>query len=108
MAEPSQPSVTSCVDRATLILLACSLLFGCGRSSPQPGQWVHCSCPYLTDYDDRAIHQVEVCVSSPSIAPPLAEQCASRHQPGHFDTCVCSTIKGPCDGTQSCRSLESP
>ncbi|MBI5535319.1 MAG: hypothetical protein HY898_21505 [Deltaproteobacteria bacterium] len=91
--------------RSVLLLLAS--LSACGRSTPQPGEWIHCTCPYLTDYDDRAMHQVQVCTPNRQAAPKLAAECASRHQPGHFDPCQCGESKGPCDGTQACHSLEN-
>lgn len=94
-------------DHGMLIVAAlCAVLPACGRSKARPGQWFHCTCPYLTDYDDRAKHEVEVCVPTPQEAAKAAAQCAAQAQPGHFDPCDCREPKGTCDGTVTCHSLE--
>jgi hypothetical protein len=91
-----------------LVFLGASALSApaCARPKPQPGHWVDCACPYLTDYDDQATHRVEVCVADPATAPAAALQCAQRAQPAHFDPCKCSAPRSSCDGTEACRSRE--
>jgi hypothetical protein len=89
----------------TVVLL--SVADGCKRSQPQPGRWVPCSCPYLTDYDDRATHKVDVCAADTAAAPQAALDCAARVQPAHFDPCACGAPAGSCDGTEPCRSRET-
>jgi len=88
------------------LIAACALLAACDRGRARAGQWFPCTCPYLTDFDDRAKHEVEVCVPTEQAAPAAAAECASRAQPAHFDPCQCRAAKGPCDGTDPCRSLE--
>ncbi len=87
---------------AWLLLLVAS----CSRSQASQGKWTSCSCPYLTDFDDRATHNVEVCSPSPEKAPALAVQCAERLAHGHVDACTCAAPTTDCVSTDPCKSEE--
>jgi hypothetical protein len=89
-----------------LLLLSClaTALCACPRSRREPGRWVTCSCSWLTDFDDRASHKVEVCVPAGRTAETAAAECASRHVPGHFESCACEPPRAVCDGAEPCRA----
>lgn len=79
---------------------------GCSRDQPRAGQWVPCTCPYLTDYDDVAKHELQVCVPPGQDAKKMAYDCASKLTHGPAEACTCQAPAGACDGTQVCQSSE--
>ena len=68
--------------------------------------WVACTCPYLTDFDDVAKHQLEVCVPAGTKPEEAAYGCASQLTHGPAEPCTCAPPTGPCDGKELCRSKE--
>lgn len=91
----------------SLVLIAVVLGFGCKKSeSAKPGQWVSCTCPYLTDYDDVAKHSLEVCVPDGTKAEEAAYGCASKLTHGPAEPCTCGQPTGPCEGVEACKSNE--
>ncbi|MCU0694522.1 MAG: hypothetical protein MUF54_24335 [Polyangiaceae bacterium] len=88
-------------------LIAWAASTGCSkRQESKPGVWFACTCPYLTDFDDVAKHQLEVCVPEGSRPEQRAQACASQLTHGPSEDCSCSGQRGPCDGKELCRSNE--
>ena len=86
------------VRRAILVAGAVSALGGCSsRAAPRSGQRVSCHCSYLTDYDDTARVDVEVCVADGHDTTREASVCAMQSAHIHIDLCDCKPPTGPCD-----------
>ena len=98
-----------CLERSwiSLVLVMACLTPGCKKSgAPKPGHWVACTCPYLTDYDDVAKHQLEVCVAEGVKPEEAAYGCASKLTHGPAEACTCGPPKGPCESADACKSKE--
>lgn len=72
-------------------------LVSCRSSAPRQGQRVACRCTYLTDYDDTATVDVDVCVPQGTAVDREAATCAGRSAHNHIDRCDCKPPSGPCD-----------
>ncbi len=83
--------------RVILTASACGALVGCTSSAPRTGQRVSCHCSYLTDYDDTAKVDVEVCVPTGRDTTKEASVCAMQSAHNHIDRCDCQAASGPCD-----------
>ncbi len=88
------------------LLALAAFLAACRTGTSRAGLWVTCNCPYLTDYDDVAKHSVDICVPPGESATDLARDCAAHVAHGPPDACTCESPRGPCDGTQPCKSNE--
>lgn len=87
--------------------IAFALGLGCKKTEePRPGQWVSCTCPYLTDYDGVAKHSLEVCVPEGESPEKAAYGCATKLTHGPAEACTCQLPKGPCEGLEACKSNE--
>lgn len=64
---------------------ALALTLGC----QEKGALYHCSCAFLTDYDDGAAQEVEVCAPSAERAPSVARGCAQSAAPAPIQSCTC-------------------
>jgi hypothetical protein len=120
--EPIGKMMTMGVDRTSLqwktkgmeslrflwIIVSLAVVFGLGCKSDKAGagQWVSCTCPYLTDYDDVAKHALDVCVPEGKKAEQEAYHCATKLAHGPAEACRCGEPQGPCDGLETCRSKE--
>lgn len=69
----------------------------CGKPERQPGKQLSCVCTFLTDYDDAARVDVDVCVADGKSIADEAKACASRTAHNHVEGCKCGSPKGPCD-----------
>ena len=77
---------------------AVSVLVGCSSSrAPRPGQRVTCHCTYLTDFDDLARVDVDVCVGEGCETSKEASVCAMQSAHNSIDRCDCQPPAGPCD-----------
>lgn len=79
-----------------LCLLA-GLSWGCGKPKPEAGQKVACTCTFLTDFDDAARVDVDVCVGQGKDVTEAAKSCAARSAHNHVEGCQCKPPTGPCD-----------
>jgi len=82
-----------------LALLLMAFLSGCKRSPepPRRGVQVTCTCTYLTDFDDTARIDVDVCIPENLDIKREAAHCALQSAHNHIDECSCQTPTGPCD-----------
>ncbi len=72
-------------------------LSACGRSAPQPGRRVACECSYLTDFDDTARIDVEVCARDGRPVLDEARTCAGQAAHNHVERCDCKPPGAACD-----------
>ena len=79
---------------ALLTFVTCS---GCGKAKPEPGQNAACTCTFLTDYDDAARVDVDVCVGDGKDLVEVAKACAARSAHNHVEGCQCKPKSGACD-----------
>lgn len=95
------------IAAAVLLLLLLSGWAGCKRDQPQQqGKWASCTCPYLTDYDQVATHNLEVCVPEGVKPEQAAYNCAGKLTHGPAEPCTCKEPSGACDGKMTCKSNE--
>lgn len=80
-----------------LLTLVALLVIGCGKAKPEPGQKTACTCTFLTDYDDAARVDVDVCVGDGKDVVEVAKACAARSAHNHVESCQCKPKTGPCD-----------
>jgi hypothetical protein len=87
------------MQNAPLIWLAAALfLAGCKRAEPpRKGHLISCTCTYLTDFDDTARIDVDVCVPDGLDHRREAAHCALQSAHNHIDGCACKPPAGPCD-----------
>ncbi|MCS6902090.1 MAG: hypothetical protein RMJ98_20930 [Myxococcales bacterium] len=79
-------------------LLMALLLAGCKRAEPpRKGHLVTCTCTYLTDFDDTARIDVEVCVPEGLDHQREAAHCALQSAHNHIDGCACKPPGTSCD-----------
>jgi hypothetical protein len=85
-------------DAPVTLLLVALLLAGCKRAEPpRQGRMVSCTCTYLTDFDDTARIDVDVCVPDNLDHKKEAAHCALQSAHNHLDECSCKPPGGPCD-----------
>lgn len=89
-----------------LALLGLLVGLGCKSGKGRAGQWVSCTCPYLTDFDGVAKHSMDVCVPEGTKPEQAAFHCATKLSHGPAEACTCDSPQGPCDGLEACRSKE--
>ena len=77
---------------------ALALTLGC----QEQGAAYHCSCAFLTDYDDGSTQEVEVCAQSVERAPAVARGCAQSAAPAPIQECTCK----PATSSRPCRAGE--
>lgn len=81
-----------------MALAALAALAACKRSEPpRRGQQVTCTCTYLTDFDDTARIDVDVCIPDGLDHLREAAHCALQSAHNHIDQCTCQPPTGPCD-----------
>lgn len=86
-------------------LLALGLaLAACAKPKPQPGRRVACKCSYLTDFDDTAKIDVEVCARDGRPVLDEARACAAQAAHNHVERCDCGPPGVACDAraTDAC------
>ena len=86
--------------RTIALAFALSLaLVACKRSAegPRPGSRALCTCTYLTDFDDTAHVDVDVCVEHGKDEKEAASFCALESAHNHIDGCSCRVGTQPCD-----------
>jgi len=89
------------VTRAALAL-ACALALGaCAKPAPAPGHRVGCRCTYLTDFDDTATVDVQVCARDGRPVLDEARACAGQAAHNHVERCECAAPGDPCDARAS-------
>ncbi|MGK3964788.1 hypothetical protein WMF38_11525 [Sorangium sp. So ce118] len=83
--------------------LLCALLSCACR--PEQGTLYDCSCTFVTDFDDDAKLEVEICAPSEDRAEGVGRGCAQTHAPGPVSGCACrsSPGRGPCE-VRACRT----
>ncbi|MEZ4441470.1 MAG: hypothetical protein R3B72_20395 [Polyangiaceae bacterium] len=64
------------------------------KSEAQPARF-SCSCPVLTDMDDRSSVGVEVCAENQTAAEVAAPGCAQSNAPGTVESCHCAPASEP-------------
>lgn len=79
-------------------LLASSVI-GCGKTVSAPGKRVACTCTFLTDFDDAARVDVDVCVANGKNVVEEAKACAARSAHNHVEQCVCQPPASGAPGT---------
>lgn len=81
--------------------VAFALLGGLGacRRSPDEssGHRFGCLCSYLTDFDDNARIEIDVCVPSSKPTLEIAATCASDASRNPAETCTCGPPGEACD-----------
>lgn len=87
-------------------LVVLALAAGCEKPKPEPGQRVTCRCSYLTDFDDTAKIDVEVCARPKRPVLDEALQCAAQAAHNHVEKCECSAPADACDvqAKDACRT----
>lgn len=92
------------MSRGALLIAAALVAAACAKPKPEPGHRVACKCSYLTDFDDTAKIDVEVCARDGR--PPLdeARACAAQAAHNHVEKCDCAPPAAPCDAraTDAC------
>ncbi|MGK4005999.1 hypothetical protein WMF31_25500 [Sorangium sp. So ce1036] len=88
--------------RAGALLLYALLSHAC---RPEQGAPYLCNCTFVTDFDDDAKLDVEVCSPSDARAEGFGRGCAQTHAPGPVSECTCRRAPGPgsCD-VRACRT----
>ncbi|HEU4410451.1 MAG TPA: hypothetical protein VFS43_34670 [Polyangiaceae bacterium] len=70
---------------------------GCRRPAEgASGRAYTCLCSYLTDYDDTARIEVDVCVPSSKTPPEAAATCASDLSRNYAESCSCGSPRDAC------------
>lgn len=89
--------VVAAVFATTVVTLLAAT--GCGQAKAEPGTKIACTCTFLTDYDDAARVDVDVCVGEGKDVQAAAKACAARSAHNHVEGCQCKTpaAKSPCD-----------
>lgn len=98
-----------CFERSwiALVLAVACLALGCKKSeAPRSGHWATCTCPYLTDYDDLAKHELEVCVPQGTKPEEAAYGCATKLTHGPAEACTCGPLGASCESVEACKSKE--
>ena len=73
------------------------LLVGCkDRAPPAAGVVTTCTCTYLTDFDDTARVDVEVCVAPGKSQDDEARRCAMQSAHNHIEQCTCTAGQVVC------------
>ncbi|MCU0654588.1 MAG: hypothetical protein MUF64_04640 [Polyangiaceae bacterium] len=81
-----------------LAALALVALAGCKKNEPpRQGRLLSCTCTYLTDFDDTARIDVEVCVPDGLDHQKEAAHCALQSAHNHLDGCSCKPPGVVCD-----------
>ncbi|WP_438019626.1 hypothetical protein WMF18_11375 [Sorangium sp. So ce315] len=72
---------------------------------PEQGAPYECNCIFVTDFDDDAKLDVEICAPSEARAEGLGRGCAQTHAPGPVSECSCRRIqdRGACE-LRACRA----
>jgi hypothetical protein len=78
-----------------------SATVGCSKAPAAPGKRVACTCTFLTDFDDAARVDVDVCAANGKNVVDEAKACAARSAHNHVEGCVCQppTSEAPCDAS---------
>ena len=80
-----------------LALVLAIFAVGCGKAAPVAGQKVACTCTFLTDFDDPARVDVDLCLADGKPLEAEAKACAARTAHNHVEKCECKPPTGPCD-----------
>jgi hypothetical protein len=80
-----------------LLVTAVLSIAACRPSGPTEGSRVECTCTYLTDYDDQARVDVDVCVARGRETNREAAHCATESAHNHIDDCRCSAPGAACN-----------
>lgn len=86
--------------RALAVVAAAAVataLCACGKSAPRTGKRATCTCTYLTDFDDTARVDVDVCVEDGREVDAEARKCAANSAHNHIDKCDCKQSGEACD-----------
>ena len=66
-------------------------------------QWVHCTCSYISDFDEPGRAPIDVCTDG-ARAEEVAAVCARNDGVGIPTSCRCeATRRGPCAKADRCR-----
>jgi hypothetical protein len=74
---------------------------GCSKAPSAPGKRVACTCTFLTDFDDAARVDVDVCAANGKPVIDEAKACAARSAHNHVESCVCQppATEAACDAS---------
>lgn len=77
--------------------LALAAAAGCRRPAEgSTGRMHTCLCSYLTDFDDTARIEVDLCVPASKAATEAAAGCASELSRNYAETCSCGPPREAC------------
>lgn len=80
------------------VVLALTVALGaCEKPKPEPGRRVACRCSYLTDFDDTAKIDVDVCARNGRPVLDEARDCAAQAAHNHVEKCECGAPGDTCD-----------
>jgi hypothetical protein len=86
-----------------LCLAPASGLWSCRTATSNERHWRHCSCTYVSDFDDQSGADIEVC-SDDRHAEEVATICIRNDGVGVPSGCHCNARPiGPCANSERCR-----
>jgi len=72
-------------------------------TAPDTRQWFHCSCSYISDFDESGAASIDVCSESPQ-TEEIASTCMRNDGVGIPTSCACDPQPhGPCAKSDRCR-----